>query len=57
MVKRSKELKDEKQEFTKEMTDDRNIRDFIEVCLQPEDISTPMLRACTAPTIPPNFHQ
>ncbi|KAI0707952.1 P-loop containing nucleoside triphosphate hydrolase protein [Earliella scabrosa] len=30
MVKRSKELKDEKQEFTKEMTDDRNIRDFIE---------------------------
>ena len=31
MVARSKALKENKQEFTKEVTDDRTIRDFIEV--------------------------
>ena len=31
MVHRSKALKENKQEFTKEMTEDRTIRDFIEV--------------------------
>ena len=31
MVARSKALKENKQEFTKEITDDRTIRDFIEV--------------------------
>ena len=32
MVNRSKALKEIKQEFSKEITDDRTIRDFIEVC-------------------------